>query len=75
MNPILTYLLKKTGIYQRIWNEFCDKYPVRIGADTPEVKKYLQTQEKVFTDMMVYGMGCTHYVDPANLGAVKPAVH
>lgn len=69
MKPIITWILKKIGVYNYVWNDFCDQYPIRLSAETPEVKKYLETQNKVFTDMMIYGMGCTHYVDPK---AVNP---
>ena len=64
MNKVLKYILKKSGIYGMIWDDFCRKYPVRLSGETPEVKKYLEIQQKVFEDMMVYGMGCTKYVDP-----------
>lgn len=74
MKPLLTWLLKKTGIYSFIWQQFCDQYPIRIGAETPEVKKFLQDQEKVFTDLMIHGMGCTHYVDPKGILGVPDVV-
>lgn len=74
MKPIFKYLLKKTGIYQSIWNEFCDKYPIRLSIEEPKVKEYLKTQEKVFTDMMLYGVGCTQYVDPKTVIPVKDVV-
>jgi len=64
MNPLLKYILKKTGIYQSIWNEFCDKYPVRINAETPELKKFMEENNKAFMDMMIYGFGCVQHVDP-----------
>lgn len=75
MKSFLSWALKVTGIYQYVWNDFCDKYPIRLSADTPEVKKYLETQSKVFTDTMIYGMGCTQYVDPRSIGLEKPVVH
>lgn len=64
MKKILKYLLIKSGIYGFVWDDFCRQYPVRLGADNPEVKKYLETQHKVVEDMLLYGMGCTQYVDP-----------
>lgn len=74
MKPLITWLLKKIGIYQYVWNNFCDEYPIRISGETPEVKKYLETQSKVFTDTMIYGMGCTHYVDPRGILGCKDVV-
>lgn len=70
MKPLLKWLLNKTGVYAFVWNDFCDQYPIRISGETPEVKKYLETQQKVFTDMMVYGMGCTQHVDPRSVQVV-----
>lgn len=74
MRTIISWILKKTGIYQHVWNDFCDQYPIRISGETPEVKKYLETQQKVFTDMMVYGLGCTHYVDAKGVFNQKDVV-
>lgn len=67
MKSIITYLLKKTGIYQSIWNEFCDKYPVRISAETPELKKFMEENNKAFMDMMVYGFGCVQHIDARSI--------
>lgn len=67
MNKFLKYILRKSGVYGMIWDDFCRQYPVRLSGETPEVKKYLETQEKVVTDMLVYGMGCTQYVDPKTI--------
>ena len=64
MKKLLKYFLIKSGIYGFVWDDFCRKYPVRLSGETPEVKKYLETQGKVVEDMIVYGMGCTQYVDP-----------
>ena len=64
MKKLFKYLLKKSGIYGFVWDDFCRAYPVRLSGETPEVKKYLETQHKVVEDMLVYGMGCTQYVDP-----------
>lgn len=71
---IITWLLKKSGIYNHVWEEFCREYPIRISGTTPEVKRYLETQNKVFTDMMIYSMGCTQYVDPRDIMTRKDVV-
>ena len=67
MKNFLKYILQKSGIYGMIWDDFCRQYPIRLSGKTPEVKKYLETQNKVVTDMMIYGMGCTQYVDPKTI--------
>ena len=75
MKKLFKYILKKSGVYGMIWDDFCRQYPIRISGETPEVKKYLETQEKVVTDMMIYGMGCTHYVDPNSVFDKNKVVH
>lgn len=67
MNKFLKYILKKSGIYGMIWDDFCCQYPVRLSDENPEVKKYLEMQHKVVEDMLIYGMGCTQYVDPSTI--------
>lgn len=67
MKPLINWLLKKLGIYQYVWNQFCDQYPIRIAADTPEVKRFFQENDKMFTDMMIYGMGCVQHIDPKSM--------
>ena len=61
---MIVWLLKISGIYGFVWDDFCCQYPIRLSGETPEVKKYLEMQHKVVEDMLVYGMGCTRYVDP-----------
>lgn len=71
---IIKYLLQKTGIYKFVWAEFETEFPIRISAKTPELNKFLEVQSKAFTDMLVFGMGCTQYVDPRNIQVDKDTV-
>jgi hypothetical protein len=71
MKPLISWLLKKTGIYNFVWNDFCREYPVRIKGETPELQKFMEVNNKAFTDMLVYGMGCTQYVDPKTVMPAK----
>lgn len=75
MKKVIKWLLIKTGIYGFVWVDFCEQYPVRLSAETPEVKAYLETQHKVVEDMLVYGMGCTQYVDPNAVFDKNKVVH
>lgn len=76
MKLFIRWILKKSGIYDFIWCEFCKEYPVRISGKTPEFKQFMEANNKAFTDMMIYGMGCTQHVDPQGLfGIQKPVVH
>lgn len=74
MKLAIRWILKKTGIYNFIWVDFCKQYPIRLSGETPEVKLYLETQHKVITDMMIYGMGCTQYVDPRSVAPLDNMV-
>lgn len=56
------WLLKKLGIWDFVWRQFCDEYPVRLSGKSPEVKHYLSENEKVIADAMIYGMGAVKHV-------------
>lgn len=74
MKLMFAWLLKKTGVYNYVWGEFCKEYPVRISGATPEARKYLEDHQRVVQDMMLYGMGCTHYIDPRSISVPKDTV-
>lgn len=39
------WLLKKLGIYDFVWRQFCDEYPVRLSGKSPELKRYFSENE------------------------------
>lgn len=74
MKPILKWLLRRTGAYDLLWDDFCKEFPVRISGKTPELQQFMEANNKAFTDMIIYGMGCTQYVDPKDIGVKKDVV-
>lgn len=67
----MVWLLKNLGIWGFVWNKFCEEYPIRIHAKSPEAQRYMRENEKAYTDMLVYGMGCVQHVDVGSV-YVKP---
>ncbi len=49
-------------IAEKLWERFCEDYPIRLSADIPEVQKFFEENEKAVTDMMVYGCGAVKYM-------------
>lgn len=55
------WLLKKLGIWDFVWQKFCDEYPVRLSGKSPELKHYFSENEKAMTDMMLFGIGAIKF--------------
>lgn len=52
-----------TDFVEDIWSDFCEQYPIRLSAKSPEVKKYFAESSKVMEDMLLHGIGVYKHVD------------
>lgn len=59
---IFIRLLKNLGIWEFVWQRFCEEYPIRMSAKTPEAQSFMKENDKAFTDMIIHGMGAVKHV-------------
>lgn len=62
LQKMFVWFLKKSGIWNFVWRSFCEEYPIRMSAKTPQVHEFMEENAKAMTDMMVYGMSAVKHV-------------